>query len=747
MKQIVIIALSVICSALFSPQVNANTDNEEWPITAFPILMHEEDEDSSETDFLWPIFHHERKKSWSRFAVRPFIFSTESDPEKDYRKTSVIWPLSIYKHEGEDRSFHLFPVYWYGSYPDHRYHTLFPVYWSGEGTDYWYRHVWPPFGVYKRNDYTEYSSIFPFFRYGTDSSSGEMVLHAFWPIFNIHKKEGWFSSRLLPVYWHEKGEDSSRGFVLPYFWETKLDQRTRGAFPLWYSSSSKDTESDLVFPLYYHHMTPDREIRFITPLYSSWRTENSLFRTLLPVYYDYEKEDFGIRIGLPIYYGYQDGPIQFSSVFPFYFHSEDEERDSEFTYYFPLYGSYRRGDSVSRHLLVFPLYSSLEDRELQLSSWDVIWPLFHYERSPEHSFVRALPFYWHTQKPDSVMTIAFPLYYSSRSGENSYRHILPFYGIHQKGDWYKKRFILGPLYMDTRDTKTGVSRQDIIFPLYSRISERDRERSWLFPFYFHGERPDSNVTLGSLALLPPYYINYEKEDKHQFHIWPFYGKNQHGSYQEYSTLWPLIRFSRDSETGESVNHVLLYYNEKDQDESLTSLFPVWWHKTTTEKSLDASLFLHWYDRDDQKEKTRLSLLWLIPPKISIFGFENEPQHLSHHFFPLYGYDHDEEKDSLSWSFLWPLFQYSSNGEVARQAGFLWKVISYEQKDEEATDFRFLWRFIRRSKTATSSVFEFNPFYYRETVDEKGTKWQILGGLFGVKTTPAGERDFRFLWIF
>ena len=328
-----------------------------------------------------------------------------------------------------------------------------------------------------------------------------------------------------------------------------------------------------------------------------------------------------------------------------------------------------------------------------------------------------------------------------------YYHLVPLYGVHTKGEWYKKRFVLGPVFMDTRDTRVGLSRQDFLYPIFSRLQEEGRQRTWFIPFYYHNYDSNSHLTIASLALLPPYYFNEERPGRKELHIWPFYGNKEQGSYREYSTLWPLIRFGSEPQSESAMTHILLYYNEKQKDDVFAAFFPLWLHRTTPVKTHDASLFLHWYENDIQREMTRTSLLWLWPDKLSLFNYQREPHHLQHTLFPVYSYDRNDKTDALRWFFLWPLFQHSARGDYVQQTGFLWKVLSYEQQDADTRDFRFLWRFIRKSKTATSSTFEFNPLYYHESEEGKGSYWTILGGLIGAETTPDGERNMRFLWIF
>lgn len=753
----------------------------ERPITAWPFFVREISDDKAETDLLWPLFHYERNKTYERYAFRPFIFSTEKDPSRDFRRTSVLWPISVYNHEGTKTTYRLFPFYWYKDSPKSRYSVLFPVYWNGEGPGRSWFHVWPLFGVNRKGaTYSEYSTLYPFFRYASDSATGELEINAPWPLIHYHVRGESVSHGLLPLYWYARTPAESRGFVFPYYWRKSPDQEAHGLLPLWYSSRAPGAKTDLVFPLYFNRRTADEDFRIITPLYfsrktadretsallplyfssdapdrhyryifplyfSNWTDERS-FRTFFPIYYDLKTADSRLQVGLPVYLGYKTASYDFSMVFPFYYHRDDHEQKSAFTYFFPFYGSYRRGEFVSRHFVFFPLYSRFKDDETQTRGWDLLWPVLHHEYSPSSSETRVLPFFLRKRAPDDEYTIGFPFYWWFRTGESSIRHFVPFYGEHVKGDWYRKRYILGPLYMDTRDDHARLSRQDAFFYLYSRSQEGEKSRGWLFPFYYHRQDPESRFTLASPAFLPPYYINSRRDDRELFHIWPFYGKYRKGSYEENSVLWPLFRVGNDAEKNESMTHILLYYRERKGTDTFSFFFPLWEHRSTTERTADCTLFLYCYEHLESKDRTDLSLLWLVPPRLSLFRYESEPGAVKHRLFPLYSYSYDEKTDALSWSALWLLFSYNSQGEFARQTDVLWKFITYERKDAETYDFRILWRFIRSSRTPTSSVFEFNPFYYSEQEEGKGSYWAIFGGLFGVETIGE-QKKYRVFWIF
>ena len=763
MPLVVRLVIACFLGALLLPPA-AFASEMERPITAWPLLYKERTNDTAQTDVLWPLFRYERNKTYERHAFRPFIFSTESDPAKDFRKTSVLWPISIYTHEGETTSYHLFPFYWYKDSPKDRYSVFFPLYWNGATDSSSYFHLWPLFGINRKGaGYAEYSVVYPFFRYGRDTATDELEVNAPWPLVQYHRTEGEVSSRLLPLYWHSRTQSGSSGFAFPYYWQEKTDKSAHGVFPLWYSSRSKDAQTDIVlplyfssasagsrstllFPLYFRNDKPDDHYRYVFPVYYRNWTGKRSFTTVLPLYYDLKSEQSRLQVGVPLYLNYENPAEKVKLFFPLYYHVEDREKDSSFNYLFPFYGSYRRGEFDSRHYVLFPLFARFRDQGTGSSGWDVLWPLFHHESSPSTSETRALPFYLQKSAAESGYTIGFPLYWHFRSGDSSQRHFVPFYGEHTEGNWYRKRFIVGPLYIDTRDDHAQLSRQDAFFFLYSSEQRNDRKRSWLFPFYYHRDEPGEFLTLGSLAFLPPYYINKQEGDGELFHIWPFYGKSRSGSYEERSALWPLIRFGEDPANDEHMTHILLYYSSRKGTDSQTFFLPLWGRRSTAQETTDASLFLHWYEHTEVKDRTVLSLFWLIPPDISLFRLEREPGLVSHRFFPLYSFSRDERTDTLSWSILWILLSHKREGEFTRQTDFLWKFITYERTDAVSYDFRILWRFVRSAQTATSSVFEFNPFYYSEQEEGKGSYWAVLGGLFGVET-KGEEKKYRFFWFF
>ncbi len=715
------------------------------PVSVWPLYYHRSSADSGVTDIIWPVYHHEWNRSWQRYSIRPLVFETEGDSAGAVRKTSVLWPLARYRRDARSKFFNLFPVYWYYNSPDRRYNNLFPVYFDGKGPDYSYRMIWPFYGVCHRGSYTEHSILFPFFRFGRDSETRETNIHAFWPIANFHRTREYLSYRVWPLYWYMRGVENSGGLVFPYYWRNGPGYQARGILPLWYMRKGPEYRTDAVLPLYFDYRSPRARLRFITPVYSSWTTAKTSFHTFLPLYYDFRGESLGIKAALPFYCRFRHESFGFRTIFPFYFSGDDSLKRSSWTYYFPFYGVYRNGDFISRQFLLFPLYSVFRDSLSQKRSLDVFWPLFHHGRSPDSRTLRILPLYWHSRKPGSTTTVALPCYFSHESDSFRAKHWLPFYGVHERSPGFRRKFFLGPVYVDTRDSLAGVARQDLLYPLFSRQIHRDWTRSWSIPFHFSYRDSTESHIAASLALLPPYYLH-SKWPRGEFrHLWPFFGRYRSGSYHEKSMVWPFFRFGRDTLEDRSLLNILLYNRSRRKDSVTNWIFPLWSWGRSPKRVFNSSLFLHSYERDSDNTAVRLEVVEFLG--MNLFRYARDSKARRHFLCPLYRYESNLSADTLNWTVLWPLPFDAPERSIFRRLEFLWKAISYEQQGPETREFRFLWRLIRKRNTPTSSVFELNPLYYYEAEEEAGSYWAILGGLIGAETYPDGTRKMKYFWFF
>ena len=102
--------------------------------------------------------------------------------------------------------------------------------------------------------------------------------------------------------------------------------------------------------------------------------------------------------------------------------------------------------------------------------------------------------------------------------------------------------------------------------------------------------------------------------------------------------------------------------------------------------------------------------------------------------------------------MWPLVDYTSRQGVVTSASLLWWLVSYEHPDADHSDFHFLgaskMALVRRITSPRESVFEFNPIiplyrYRHET--ERGTSWDLFGGLVGMDRAKEQTR-MKLFWL-
>lgn len=761
--------LGVLCPALPAAAQDASPG-----VTAWPLAYHRQTAEGSQTRVL--LFKQERQGSRRRTAIQPFIFERVSDPEKDYRHTMSLFYLSRFKREGEKVSDYIFPVYWRGHRPDRR-----------------WLHIWPLFGTEQKKTIHRYSTLFPFFRYEKDRVSENWSLDAPWPLVEFHRRGEHRGERILPLYWRHRQADSNSLMIFPYLRWRGADTRGDALLPFWYRQRKGGKKLDLLLPVYYRLRTEDKQTSLLLPFWYRKQRADSDLKVLFPLYFDREKNDHRQRLLFPFYYRDTDRKSRFTTVFPLYwnhrgqksrlrlllpihgrrqsrnsltdvwfplyFRFADLRQDSDLRYYFPFYGRYRRGESVSRHLFLFPLYSHYADTEREFQSWNFLWPLIHYDRAPDAYQSWALPLYWHSRSPemrrsmflglywsgrerDKRFTALFPFYWHRQKRSKEDRHILPLYSSIARGESYRKRFFLGPLFIRTEDNAKKRSQTDVLWPLIQRERKGDKRRSRFIPFYLHRSEPGSSLSIGTLALLPPYYVREKRPERYLHHLWPFYGYRQKGSFRERSVLWPLLRLGSDPNSDRISWQLLLAYRDKKGPRSHSGFFPIWHQSRSPKRSKNLSL-LHWYRRNATGPDRQFSLLHLGDPDLSLFTARRRGEEKHRHLFPLYSYTRAPSKKNLS--ILGPLFTYRARGEERRKIRFLWKTLYFDRQPDKRES-GFLWRLIRFKETKGKSLFEFNPFYYREKKASGETYRSYLGGIYA-STTGEKQTRRRLLWLF
>jgi hypothetical protein len=307
----------------------------------------------------------------------------------------------------------------------------------------------------------------------------------------------------------------------------------------------------------------------------------------------------------------------------------------------------------------------------------------------------------------------------------------------RKPDGYRKRFFLGPVAIATEDPQQQRKQLDILWPLISRSSRGETSHSRALPFWWHDEGPQRSF---SLALFPP-YLHQEELGKSLFHLWPFYGRKLEGDFREDAVLWPFLRYGRASEGERRSWQAFLAFGSSDIDRSSFGLLPLWYHQRKNESTRDLSL-LHWQERSP--DASTFALLHLGHPDWSLLNLSQRPNSRHQHLFPLYSFTRTMTPESVRTWVIWPLYSYKRDEERTRHA-LLWKVL-YRDSGPQKSETGFLWRFIRTRQDAETSLFELNPFYYREAqVDASEQYIAWLGGIYATRTTGEGT-EHRLFWF-
>lgn len=572
-KRPAIVLMVFLFSLCFLTSASAATNN--YPsVTQWPLAYHYQDDERSRTDVIYPVFHYKSKGSYSRFAIRPFLYNLEKDPARDFRQVNVIWPLSHFETEGDRFKRYVFPFYF------HR---------QGD-TEFSY-HAWPFYGHSLKADDTEsWSTIYPFFQYQRNELEGRSQVDYLWPLGRSVTEPDRSSSYFIPLWWN-KQEPTERGrFIFPYFMYETEASRQDAILPLWYRMRAEEEKRDFL-GLWYDHQKEDYR-----------------FRTLFPLYWDYENgPDRKLSLFVPLYGNYRAKANDYQAFFPFYFRHSNRDLESEFRYYFPLYGYYQKGDDVRHAYYLFPLYAHIEDETVGREAWYFLWPLVYRDVFPDKRETWVVPFYWSKATPQRQHSLALiPPYYSYAADEGrKEKHLWPFFGLSQD-PYYTERSVVWPLFRwgTSPDGDRGSWQLLLLyrkyepqrnmvgfFPLwhYDRDADRTRNVSLL-----HWQEVSDDARQFSLihALNPDWslFTTKREDDTRHHHLFPLYSYTEKEAQDEKDlyVIGPVYRYRTVGE--EKWSHNFLWkvlYHEQAPDEHEAGFL---WRLIRSKKDAEGSLF-------------------------------------------------------------------------------------------------------------------------------------------------------------
>ena len=318
-----------------------------------------------------------------------------------------------------------------------------------------------------------------------------------------------------------------------------------------------------------------------------------------------------------------------------------------------LYSAEERG-SYSR-LAVRPLYSMEEDPTQNLLRRSIVWPLGTYERRGDQAWAHVFPLYWHSEQPGREWTFTVPLYMKSIHGDSSWHHLFPLFSRHVMGEYYARNFVLGPLLITTRDTRTDLAQWDLLFPFFHYRQDLNSSNSWLFPLYWSGEDQSKGE---AYRYLLPLYGSSDDQSQHYHFLFPFYGYADNTSAQVtrfsllglppakgFSALPSLALFEYVTTADETSHRIfpLYRYVSGANDSRIFDVLLLYRHQTAPSGTIDRFFPLYRYEGNADSQTHEFDLFGYRDT--SWFRYEDDPNHSTHRLLGLYNYDHSQDGSS------------------------------------------------------------------------------------------------------
>jgi hypothetical protein len=680
-------------------------------------------------------------------------------------------------------------------------HRIFPLYRYVSGADdsstfdalLLYRHQTAPSGTIDR--------FFPLYRYegNADSKTHEFDLfgyrdmswfryeddpnhnsHRLLGLYNYDHSQDGFSQlsalgyRRLSLYLHRSQDDLTEDRLVPlhdYFRhgdDSSLSLLGTSEIALYRQESSPSLFQHRLFPLYrYRHDLAKDETQFDAMLlYRHLTTPVQTADRLLP-FWDYAgattKADWRVSLlgieSMALYRHDTNEIRTLDHLFPFYGYRSEHDGGTRFSALgLPPFGQlaawslYEHDDTSSQVSdRFFPLYRYRKDTTQQASAFDMLGmgsaSLIHHEATPTSVTNRIFPLYRYAHDEETGQTTInllgvepVSLFRSQSSPTQSAHHAFPLYSY--RADDTTNTTSFSALWMFWRTTSPTSSKTSL-FPIASlSTDEATGERSWSM--------------IGLDPALPISWIRHSwTQDSARDLFVPLYDYRRE---QDQTTLsigglsYASLYRQEDSSTLHSHRLFPIYSYRHDvaQDVARTNILLAYEHERTPSRSTDTLIPLWRYERGHNQDETRFNVLGI--GTWSLFEHHATSTGTTDRLSPIYQYASTRETGDAEFSFLWPLVDYKSRQGVVTSASVLWWLASYEHPDTDHSDFHFLgaskMALVRRMTSPRESVFEFNPviplYRYRHET-ERGTSWDLFGGLVGMDRAKEQTR-MKLFWL-
>lgn len=574
----------------------------------------------------------------------------------------------------------------------------------------------------------------------------------------LHRsQEDLIEDRLVPLYDYFRDGDSSSLSLLGlselalYRQESSPSLFRHRLFPLYryrHDLAKDETQFDALF-LYRHLTTP---VQMADRLLPFWDYAGATARA------DWRFSLLGIE-SMALYRHDSNDAHMMDHLFPFYGYRREHDGETRFSALgltpfgqlaaWSLYEHDHSSTEVSDRF--FPLYRYREDTTQQASAFDMLGmgsaSLIHYGVTPSSVTNRVFPLYRYAHDEETGQTTInllgvepVSLFRSQSSPTQSAHHAFPLYSYRADDTTGSTSF--SALWMFWRTTSPTTSRTSL-FPIASMAKdETTGERSWSM--------------IGLDPALPISWIRHSRtQDSARGLFVPLYDYRRE---QDQTTLsiggvaYASLYRQEDSSTVHSHRLFPIYSYRHDlaQDVARTSVLLAYEHERTPSRNTDTLIPFWRYERSHNQDETRFNVLgfgtW------SLFEHHATSTGTTDRLFPLYKYASTRETGDAEFSLLWPLAEYKSHQGIVTSASILWWLVSYEHPDADHSAFYFLgaskMALVRRMISPRESVFEFNPiiplYQYRHET-ERGTSWDLFGGLVGMDRAKEQTR-MKLFWL-
>lgn len=659
--------------------------------------------DNSKKMFFLPILSYysydDTLKTTFTYLFGPFLFYSANDKDQKYFH---ILPIFFQRYWNKDEVLQtIFPFYWKLKLKEKYISTVLPVYWYYKSATFYLHHFIPIFGYVEETktdnekSYSQWSILYPFFRYNKYKVRDHYELHLFWPFIKIKKDNDYRSLRILPILWIRKYKTGKSGFVLFGYYKHYDDGNRIYTFWglagilhfKWEEKQGIERSITYFLLLYFHRKVPTYEFRYITPFFISYygkeeegsKDYNLIAKFITPFYYYWKSEN------------YENLVIPF-----FYFDIQDIKKDSRTISYLLIYYRYETKEYIYRFIIPIFYQSEVNNAVLKYKSL-----LFG-------------PYYCLWYGKDYVLHVFFPfIFYERENYLNTVKHlksrlfIFPFY-YHRINDMLKEKtfFILLFYYYIIEDTiqqVVHIKRYIRIYPLFYYSKIGDNYSLLIIPLYYHYITSIDSVY--SIFIIFYYYIHYQENPKKFYKtivLFPIF------YYNSYDTISYLI--------------ILPFYYHRIDDQ-IRKTFSIFWifylnMNVNPQKSVDTPYFLLIVFPFVYLNFTSNQVFTLV---VCFIYYEDRTKDTLYLFLlPIIKYWNDKTKDEVNILSLFTGYYYR-----LKEYYFIRTLIYYREiKEDEDTFFLLLYyRYYKKDLSYYNSIFI--PIYYFEDYTDKEKTIYVL----------------------